>query len=83
MKHDVATVLMEELDEQTATFKRELESSLLKDLEHMNEDQLRLRVAQLASEFFERTKWEGIRLHQSLRQLEGDITKRYYYCMHT
>lgn len=77
MKHDVASVLMEELNEQTAVFRRELEATLMKDLEHMNEDQLRLRIAQLASEFFERTKWEGIRLHQSLRQLEADLSKKY------
>merc|ERR1711871_1178745 len=70
-------VLMEELNEQTAVFRRELEATLMKDLEHMNEDQLRLRIAQLASEFFERTKWEGIRLHQSLRQLEADLSKKY------
>ena len=77
MKHDVATVLMEELNEQTAAFRKELEASLMKDLEHMNEDQLRIRITQLASEFFERTKWEGIRLHQSLRTLEADLSKRY------
>ena len=77
MKHDVATVLMEELNEQTAAFRKELEASLMKDLEHMNEDQLRVRITQLASEFFERTKWEGIRLHQSLRTLEADLSKKY------
>lgn len=77
MKHDVATILMEELNEQTAAFRRELEQSLLKELESLDENQLRLRVAQLTSEFFERTKWEGIRLHQSLRELENDITHRY------
>jgi hypothetical protein len=77
IQHDIATVLVEELSQQTAAFKRELEDSLLKDLESLDEHALRLRVAKLASEFFERNKWEGIRLHQSLRQLEHDITRRY------
>jgi hypothetical protein len=77
IKHDIATILLDELNEQTAAFKRELEESLLKDLQTLDEHALRLRVAKLASEFFERSKWEGIRLHQSLRQLEHDITRRY------
>lgn len=68
---------MEDLNEQTNTFKRELEQSLLKDIENLDENALRIKIAQLSSEFFERTKWEGIRLHQSLRQLEADITRRY------
>jgi hypothetical protein len=76
-KHDIATILLNELNEQTASFKHELEETLLKDLQTLDEHALRLRVAKLSSEFFERSKWEGIRLHQSLRQLEHDITRRY------
>lgn len=76
-KHDIATILLNELNEQTALFKQELEETLLKDLQTLDEHALRLRVAKLSSEFFERSKWEGIRLHQSLRQLEHDITRRY------
>ena len=35
------------------------------------------RVTQLAAEFFERTKWEGVRLHQSLRKVEEEIGRKY------
>ena len=77
LREDAANNILEDLSLQSASYRRELELSLLKDLEGLDESGLRMRIAQLASEFFERTKWEGIRLHQSLRQIESDLSRRY------
>ena len=69
--------VLDDMSKQSVALRRELESTLLKDLQELDENALRIRVAQLAAEFFERNKWEALRLHNSLKQVEADVTKRY------
>lgn len=77
IKHDIIPNTISELMSQTAITRRELELSILKDLNSLDEQSLRLRLAQLAAEFLERAKWETLRLHQSLKQVEAEMTARY------
>jgi len=76
-KAEVMEDALDELAVQSAALRRELEMTLLRDLNQLDAAALRTRVTQLAAEFFERTKWEGVRLHQSMRQVEHDVTRRY------
>ena len=73
----VSTATMSEMAKQSAALREELDATLLKDLHTLDANALRTRVAQLAAEFFERTKWEGVRLHQALRLVEAEVSKRY------
>ena len=57
--------------------RQDLQLSLLQNLSSLDEIELRERITQLAAEFFERTKWEGLRLHESLKQLESELTTKY------
>lgn len=72
-----ATATMNDMIAQSAALRQELDATLLKDLHLLDAPALRTRVAQLAAEFFERTKWEGVRLHQALRLVESEVSKRY------
>ena len=69
--------ILSDINKQSSDLKKELESTLLSDLHELDENALRTRVTQLAAEFFERTKWEGVRVYQSIQQVEADITKKY------
>ena len=75
--HDVIPRTLEELMSQTAVTRREIEQSILRDLGDLDEHALRLKLLQLAADFFERTKWEGVRLHHALRQVEAEVAARY------
>jgi hypothetical protein len=68
---------MSQFANETAALKRELESSLLSDLHTLDEHALRTRVTQLMAEIFERTKWEGIRMSQALKQVETELSRKY------
>jgi hypothetical protein len=68
---------MAEMAAQSAALRQELDATLLKDLHTLDANALRTRVAQLAAEFFERTKWEGVRMHQALRLVESEVSKRF------
>lgn len=48
----------EDLAVQSAVLRKELEATLLKDLDQLDERALRYRIIQLAAEMQERTKWE-------------------------
>lgn len=48
----------EDLAVQSAVLRKELEATLLKDLDQLDERSLRYRIIQLAAEMQERTKWE-------------------------
>lgn len=74
---DAAVSLMDQLVVESANLRKDLESSLLSDLHDLDEHALRTRVAQLTAEFFERTKWEGIRMHQALKQVESEMGRKY------
>lgn len=69
--------VMDELNKQTVDLRKELEDTLLKDLDKLDAPALRTRCTQLAAEFFERTKWEGVRLHSNVKQIKGELSKKY------
>lgn len=71
------TATLSDLEAQSVALRKELDNTLLRDLHTLDANALRTRVAQLAAEFFERTKWEGVRMHQALRLVEADVSKRY------
>lgn len=69
--------ILSDVTMQAVELRKELEQTLLADLHELDEHALRTRVTQLAAEFFERTKWEGVRTHQSMKQVEADVSKKY------
>ena len=73
----VVDAVLSDLTKQTIALRKELEATLLSDLHELDENALRTRVTQLAAEFFERTKWEGVRVHQSIKQVEGELQRKY------
>jgi len=73
----VVEAVLSDLSKQTIDLRKELEATLLSDLYELDENALRTRVTQLAAEFFERTKWEGVRVHQSIKQVEYDLTRKF------
>jgi hypothetical protein len=68
---------MDDYKKEITSMRQELDASILSDLNSLDEHALRLRITQLTAEFFERAKWEGVRLHQGLRQVEIDLSRRY------
>ncbi|CAM9760200.1 unnamed protein product [Chrysoparadoxa australica] len=65
----------------SAALRMELEATLLKDLEELDEKGLRYRIIQLAAEMQERTKWEALRLHEALKRTEEEASTRYLALM--
>ena len=55
------------------TMRATLDETFLKDLDKLNENELRVRIAQLASEMGERTKWEAVRLREFLSMKEKEV----------
>ncbi|CAN0384392.1 unnamed protein product, partial [Scytosiphon promiscuus] len=50
------------------------------DLKDLDEDSLRFRVAQLATELQERTKWEALRLMDGVQKKEAEIAQKASGC---
>lgn len=57
--------------------RHELETILLKDIDKMDAEALRIRITQLAAEMFERLSWESVRLSHSVRVVETELTQKY------
>jgi hypothetical protein len=57
--------------------KQHLEESLLANLNNMSDDQLRAEINRLAYELIDRSKWEGMRLHDCLIRVETEVSKKY------
>ncbi|ETW07746.1 hypothetical protein H310_02188 [Aphanomyces invadans] len=51
----------------------ELDHTILADIKELDAESLRLRVAQLATEMKNRSKWEAVRLMESLRRMEEEV----------
>jgi hypothetical protein len=73
--------MLDERTMQAVALRKELEMTVLRDLNDLDENALRQRIVQLSAEFFERTKWDGLRLHSSLKQLESEVSKKYLELM--
>jgi hypothetical protein len=81
LKSDTADTIINEMVTQFHALRKDFEDSLLKDLHSMDEQTLRYKYIQLATEFFERNKWEGIRMQQAMKQLEAEIAVKYLELM--
>jgi hypothetical protein len=57
--------------------RRDLEATLLKDVHLLDEHTLRLRIKQLATEMFERLAWEDLRMNQSLKGVQSELTEKF------
>lgn len=57
--------------------RRDLESTLLKDVHTLGEHDLRIRIKQLATEMFERLAWEDVRMTQSLKGVQSELGSKY------
>jgi len=77
VKGESADAALDRMTVSASKARLELQSSLLQDLDSLNNDELRQRITQLAAEFFERTKWEGLRMHEALKHLEGELSEKY------
>jgi hypothetical protein len=62
--------------------RRDVEATLLKDVHQLNEHDLRIRIKQLATEMFERLAWEDLRMTQSLKGVQAELTEKYTDLMH-
>ncbi|RQM28022.1 hypothetical protein B5M09_000331 [Aphanomyces astaci] len=51
----------------------ELDHTILAGIKELDAESLRLRVAQLATEMKNRSKWEAVRLMESLRRMEEEV----------
>lgn len=81
VKGESAERAMEEITNNATKIRQDLQSSLLQDLDSLGPEELRRRIQQLAAEFFERTKWEGVRMHEALSHLEGELSAKYLTLM--
>eukprot|EP00559_Dactyliosolen_fragilissimus_P006348 CAMPEP_0184856316 /NCGR_PEP_ID=MMETSP0580-20130426/1510_1 /TAXON_ID=1118495 /ORGANISM="Dactyliosolen fragilissimus" /LENGTH=668 /DNA_ID=CAMNT_0027351291 /DNA_START=215 /DNA_END=2221 /DNA_ORIENTATION=+ len=53
-----------------------LDSTLLADLDKLNDAQLKVRLVQLASEMEHRSKWEAVRLKEFLAMKEREVSEK-------
>jgi mitofilin len=77
MQSLAAVSMMDQLSANSSALRKELESTLLNDLKDLDENALRVRVTQLTAEFMERTRWEGIRLYEAVKQVEDELARKY------
>lgn len=76
LRLEAVTRAVDEVQAQSAALRKEMEATLLKDLEKLDEGALRYRIAQLSAEFIERAKWEGLRLHQAVVAVRDEYSRR-------
>lgn len=75
---DTLAALAEESNQQLQALRQEFEKKLLADVQNMSAEELRLRVIQLNTELLERSKWEGLRLQNSIQKVEQELTTAYH-----
>lgn len=78
---ETTDAMIHELTVKSIALRKEFEETLFKDLKSMDEQTLRYKYTQLASDYFERNKWEGVRLQQALKQLESEVSRKYLELM--
>lgn len=57
--------------------RRDVESTLLRDVHTLDEHALRIRIKHLATEMFERLAWEDLRMTQSLKGVQAELSEKY------
>lgn len=59
------------------SLRRDLELTLLRDLHLLDENTLRLRIKHVVAELFDRLAWEDLRLTQSLKGVQAELTEKF------
>mmetsp|Transcript_18944 Transcript_18944/g.23862 ORF Transcript_18944/g.23862 Transcript_18944/m.23862 type:complete len:596 (+) Transcript_18944:91-1878(+) len=77
MRLDTMERSVEAVMTESSALRKDLEGTLLQDLDRLDREGLRYRIIQLAAELQERTKWEALRLHESLKQAQDESSRRY------
>lgn len=67
----------ESLIESHQTLWASMDEAFFKDLDDLNNSQLKARVVQLATEMKDRTKWEAVRLKEFMAMKEKDTADQY------
>jgi len=57
--------------------RRDLELTLLRDIHLLDENTLRLRIKHVVAELFDRLAWEDLRLTQSLKGVQAELTEKF------
>lgn len=60
-----------------AALRSDMDEEYFKDLDQLTENELRVRVVQLATEMSDRTKWEAVRLKEFLTMKEKEVGEKY------
>ncbi|TDH71049.1 hypothetical protein CCR75_004632 [Bremia lactucae] len=68
--------LLSSLKEESDAAAAEMDEQYLSNLNELDANALAIRVAQLATEMKHRSKWEAVRLLESLRRMEEDVQKK-------
>jgi len=63
--------------------RRDLEMTMLRDLYLLDEKTLRLRIKHVVAELFDRLAWEDLRLSQSLKGVQAELTEKFSVLMST
>lgn len=72
-----AAGILGDVTRQSIALRKEIENTLLNNLNNLDAPALRIRLSQMASELFERISWENIRLSRSLKEVEAELGDRY------
>lgn len=74
---DATESAMQEHAHYAAALRKEVEASLLRDLDSLSANELRVRLNTLASELLDRASWEGVRLHEAAKVVEADLIRKF------
>lgn len=68
---------LEDVDERTKAMRADIDKSLINDFSSLDDAALKFRLAQMNMELVERIKWEGIRLQETVRNVEEKSYNHY------
>ena len=74
---DATASALKEHEHYAAALRKEVEASLLRDLDTLGLHDLRIRLNTLASELLDRASWEGVRLHEAAKVVEADLVRKF------
>lgn len=63
--------------EESSQFQLEMERHYLSGVEALDADELRQRMRTLVADYAQRSKWEAVRLHQSVKHVEKEVADHY------
>lgn len=72
-----SSALENEYKAEASVFRREMERHYLVGVEDLSANELRKRMQDLVSDYAERSTWEAVRLHQSVRHVEKELADHY------